>query len=150
MLAQLLTKPVYKSPGRVSRNLNYGASLPLTPLGTGDQPEPWRLLTLWLDCDSGLSRCSKRCPAGMPRGTRLRVPGQSAWHKDAFGLGCRRQRSGEALTPPSFPRYQTHSCCGPLIFILFCLSICLLLAKVLFHWTLALSIILASSERQYS
>lgn len=36
--ARLLTKPVYKSPGRVSRNLNYGASLPLTPLGTGDQP----------------------------------------------------------------------------------------------------------------
>lgn len=50
--ARPLTTPVYKSPSRVSRNLNYGASLPLTPLGTGDQPEPELRLTLRLAGDS--------------------------------------------------------------------------------------------------
>lgn len=50
---QLLTQPVYTFPGRVSRNLNYGASLPLTPLGTGDQPVPEWLVTLWLARTAG-------------------------------------------------------------------------------------------------
>lgn len=61
--AQLLTKPVYKSPGHVSRNLNYAASLPLTPLGTGDQPEPERLLTLRLASDSRAKLLQQEMPS---------------------------------------------------------------------------------------
>lgn len=63
--AQLLTKPVCKFPSHVSRNLNDGASLPLTPPGIGDQPELEWPVTLRLAYDSLAEPCSKRCSARM-------------------------------------------------------------------------------------
>ena len=106
---QLLTQPVYTFPGRVSRNLNYGASLPLIPLGTGDQPVPEWLVTLWLARTAGQSPCGKRFPVGMPWGTRLgscyqkvRVGRGSASRpaKDRGWEGLRRQ--GAQRFCPSF------------------------------------------------
>lgn len=58
-----MTKPVYKFPSRVSRNLNHRASLPLTPLGIGEQPELERLVILWLAYDSWAEPLQQEMPS---------------------------------------------------------------------------------------